>query len=303
MIEITMCPNCGSTEKQSIYNVPDRHYGIKGTYTISECTKCGLVFLDPMPSQAELMAFYPEETYYSYNLDFLHREPQWKAWLKKFTFMEWKTKDPKFASPGKMLDIGCGNGWFIYDMRSKGWQVQGVEPSKAGAEAGRKMANLEIHHGDLLSAAYPSESFDYIRSNHSFEHIPNPNEVLVEVHRIMKPGGKGLIGVPNINSSTGKMFKAFWYYLGAPVHTFSYSDTNLPQLLHKHGFKNIKVNYNSHYSGLLGSLQIFLNRKSGRTSFDGFLINFLPLKVLSGLVMKITDLARTGDCIEVIFEK
>ena len=102
-----------------------------------------------------------------------------------------------------MLDIGCGNGWFIYMMRDKGWDVKGVEPSKAGAEAGRRIANLDIHHGDLLSGNYPSEYFDYIRSNHSFEHIPNPNEVLQEIHRILKPNGKAFIGVPNINSLNG----------------------------------------------------------------------------------------------------
>jgi SAM-dependent methyltransferase len=303
MKEVVNCPNCNSGSKVAFYNVPDRHYGIKGKFSYSKCAGCSLVFIDPMPNDSELMAFYPEDSYYSYNVAIVKEDPLWKVLLRKVLFLEYKTKDPSFSKPGCMLDIGCGNGWFIYTMRNKGWDVKGVEPSKAGAEAGRRMANLDIHHGDLLSANYPSGRFDYIRSNHSFEHIPNPNEVLREVHRILKPGGKAFIGVPNINSFNGKVFGPHWYYFGAPVHTFNYSDKTLSELLRKHGFKNIEVKYNSNYNGILGSIQIMLNRNSGKKSHEGFVFNFFPFKVISGLFAKVLNVGKTGDCIEVIFEK
>jgi SAM-dependent methyltransferase len=303
MEEVKYCPSCNSNHKKPMFNVPDRHYGIKGFFTYSACQTCGLVFLDPMPSETELMAFYPEDTYYSYSVDIKKEESSWKGLLRKILFLDYKTKDPYFSHPGAMLDIGCGNGWFIYTMRSKGWDVKGVEPSKTGADAGRKSEGLDIHQGDLLSAGFPSDSFDYIRSNHSFEHIPNPNEVLAEIHRILKPSGKVFIGVPNINSYNANLFGNFWYYLGAPVHTFNYSSLTLPSLIEKHNFKNVKIQYNSNYNGILGSIQIWLNQNSKRTSHQGFVINFFPFKVLGGLYSKISNWIKKGDCIEIIFEK
>lgn len=303
MKEIKNCPNCGSADKKAFVEVPDRHYGIKGSFTYSECGSCSLIFLDPMPTDSELMAFYPEDSYYSYNVEFAAEDPWWKELIRKILFLNYRTKDPAFSTPGRMLDIGCGNGWFIYTMRQKGWDVRGVEPSKAGAEAGRISGKLDIHHGDLLTANYPSDYFDYVRSNHSFEHIPNPNEILDEIYRILKPGGKAFIGVPNINSVNGRVFGPYWYYLGAPVHTFNYSDKTLPQLLKRHRFRNIHVKYNSNYSGILGSIQIKRNEGTSKKSNEGFIVNFFPFKVLAGFFSKLFNISRQGDCIEVIFQK
>lgn len=303
MKDVINCPNCGSTRKLPFVTVPDRHYGIKGEFSYSKCDSCTLVFLDPMPDHEELMAFYPEDSYYSYNVTYAAEDPWWKELLRKVLFLNYRTKDPVFTSPGRMLDIGCGNGWFIYTMREKGWDVKGVEPSKAGAEAGIKSGKLDIHHGDVISANYPASHFDYIRSNHSFEHIPNPNEVLAEIYRILKPGGIAFIGVPNINSINAKLFGSYWYYLGAPVHTFNYSDKTLPQLLSKNKFRNIQVHYNSNYSGLLGSIQIKLNEGTGKKSDEGFVANFFPFKIIAGFFSKLSNATRQGDCIEVIFQK
>jgi SAM-dependent methyltransferase len=281
--------------------VPDRHYRIKGEYDIAKCNSCGLVFLNPMPNAEELANFYPKETYYSYNISYHDKRSPIKKILSKMLLLEYKIKDPKFDKPGKMLDLGCGNGWILYQWKERGWDTYGVEPGLLGAETGRR-AGLNIHHGDLLSAKYPDSSFDYIRSNHSFEHIYNPTEVLEEIYRVLKPGGSLFIGVPNINSFNAKIFGKYWYYLGAPVHTFNYSDKTLPALLKKYNFSVEKISYNQHI-GLLGSMQIVLNRKSGKTSDEGFLMNFLPFKFIAGILNKIMNFFKAGDCIEIIATK
>jgi SAM-dependent methyltransferase len=255
-----------------------------------------------MPDAEELMAFYPEDSYYSYSVEFRERETVWKGVLRKLLFLEYKTKDPEFSKPGRMLDIGCGNGWFIYQMRNRGWEVKGIEPSRAGAETGRRVG-LDIHPGDILSAKYPDSNFDYIRANHSFEHIPNPKEVLLEIHRILKPDGKAFIGVPNIASMNARLFGQYWYYLGAPVHTFNYSNKTLPDMLERCGFKNVSIKYNSNYNGILGSIQIYLNRHSAKKSHEGPLMKPIFLRILGGFIAAIQNAIGQGDCIEVIFEK
>ena len=302
MEKVKYCPNCESNHIEHFIRVPDRHYGIKGEFNNAVCYACSLVFLDPMPNEEELSKFYPEDSYYSFHVDINYKEPLLKRLIKSIFLLNIKTKDPKFYNPGKILDIGCGNGWTLNEYKQKGWEVAGVEPSETAAKIGNK-AGLNIHSGNLLSANYDDNRFDYIRSNHSFEHIPNPNEVLSEVFRILKSDGKLFIGVPNINGINSKLFKAYWYYLGAPVHTFNYSPSTLTSILEKNGFKVKKVTYNSNYAGILGSIQIYLNRNKNLASDKGFVYNFIPFRIIASIIAKIENLFRIGDCMELIAEK
>jgi len=88
-----------------------------------------------------------------------------------------------------------------------------------------------------------------------------------------------------------------------PVHPFSYSVATLSKMLQKHGFVIEKVSYNSDFSGVLGSLQIFLNRHSNRVSTEGRLFNFFPFVVLAHWTAKLLDRLKQGDAIEIICRK
>lgn len=298
--ELTACPLCGDGKHQILYNARDRHYGIQGWYNIARCEHCSLVFLNPMPDDSVLAGLYPK-TYYSYQ-DFFQHSGLVKKAIKN-VLLKLGTKDPKFSTPGKILDLGCGSGQYLYSIREKGWDTYGVEISNTAAELGRHYAGLNIFSGTLLEAAYPNDHFDYIRSNHSFEHIFNPNETLAEIYRILKPTGKLLIGVPNINSFTAKLFGIYWWYLGAPVHTYNYSVKTLSQILEKHNFAVERITYNSDYSGVLGSMQIYLNRNSNRLSTDGRLFSNSLLRVGAQLIAKLIDSFKAGDAIEIICYK
>jgi SAM-dependent methyltransferase len=295
------CVLCGDNKIKNIYKTHDRHYGIKGEFDIVKCTNCGLVFLNPMPSDVYLTSLYPK-TYYSYQ-DFYEKENSFIKGIVKKYFLNLGTRDPGFSSPGNILDIGCGSGKFLYTMKKKGWQVFGVEVNENAALLGNELEQLNIHPGDLLSIKYNSDFFDYIRSNHSFEHITNPEPVLEETHRILKGGGKLLIGVPNIDSFNGRLFKKYWWYLGAPVHPFNYSVSTLTKMLEKHGFKVEKVTYNGDYTGVLGSLQIFLNRKNNKNSDEGVFINSVFLRIISHQFAKLLNFFKSGDAIEIICSK
>jgi SAM-dependent methyltransferase len=303
-IENELCPLCESKNLRLIYSTYDRHYGIKGTYNVSKCDDCSVRFINPMPTEEELTSLYPENTFYAY-LDFTQNleNNSFKKSLKKVFLLGAGTKDPEFPRPGKILDIGCGSGAFLYEYKQKGWQTQGVEVNYEAAKLGNKIAGIDIFAGSLIQANFDSDYFDYVRSNHSFEHITNPHEVLTEVHRILKPDGKLFIGVPNIDSFNANLFKEFWWYLGVPVHTFNYSVNSLSNLLEKHDYIIDSIKYNSDFTGILGSFQIFLNRKNGKLSSDGFAIQSPFLKVLAQYGSKVLDLLKLGDAIEIVCHK
>lgn len=298
--DLTSCPLCEGAHQKQLYVAKDRHYGILGAYRVVQCTKCSLVFLNPMFSDRELSALYPAD-YYAHQNNFARN--RWKDWVKTILHYRIGTVEPKFPVAGRMLDLGCGSGWFLSAMQDQGWEAYGVEINNVAAEVGRKQGGVNIFSGTLKEANFPTGFFDYVRANHSFEHISCPGETLAEIHRILRPRGKVLIGVPNIDGLNAKLFRQYWWYLGAPVHPFSYSAKTLSGILQKHHFSVEQINYNSDYSGILGSVQIFLNRTNGRKSTEGLVINNPILKVPCHWTAKFIDLFQFGDAIEIIATK
>jgi SAM-dependent methyltransferase len=298
--EVKACPLCQGTNQDRVYMAKDRHYGIPGLYPIVRCADCSLLFLNPMYSDEELSALYPQD-YYAYQDNF--QSIRWKDIVKAVLRCKVGTLDPRFPAPGRMLDLGCGSGWFLCRMRDRGWETHGVEISSEAAELGRETCRLDIFAGTLRQANFPAAHFDYIRSNHSFEHISCPGETLDEIHRILKREGKVLIGVPNEESLNSRFFGQYWWYRGAPVHPFTYSVRTLSKLLNKHHFAIEKVTFNSDYSGILGSFQIWLNRGNGQKSTQGVMFNDPFLKILCHWTAKFIDLFGLGDAIEITATK
>lgn len=292
-----VCPLCGSGEQLVVYVTRDRHYGIKGEFTVVRCASCSLVRLSPMPSEKELASYYPEDFYAYQPISVTNRGIRYL--LRRVLLCAVHTKDPRFTAPGALLDLGCGSGAFLAEYRKRGWEVWGVELNTRAATYGREVEGLNIFGGSLIDAKLPSHYFDYIRANHSFEHIPNPNETLRELRRVIKATGLIHIGVPNISSLNARVFGRYWWYLGAPVHTFNYSPDTLVSLAKKHGFAPVRIQYNSNYGGVIGSLQIVLNRNSERKSTEGLLMNSAPIKMFGQWAAKLLDVFRQGDAIEV----
>jgi 2-polyprenyl-3-methyl-5-hydroxy-6-metoxy-1,4-benzoquinol methylase len=299
--KICACPLCDGQDFVTVLTARDFHYGNSGEYVLAQCTQCSLCFQSPMHNEAELSGFYPQN-YYSFTDRFSPND--YPSVFKRvggyfFGFREHQTRDPKFEHPGRMLDVGCGSGWFLTKMRSLGWEVTGVEPSLAAAQLGRLEQGLNIFAGALPDAALQRESFDYIRFNHSFEHVSNPNEILAETHRILANKGKLMIGVPNRASLNAKLFGPYWYHLALPLHTFCYSTRTLSMMLEKHSFKIEKVVYNTELTALLGSLQLFLNRNDWPLSSEGRVFRSRSAQVLCAWAASLQNLLHIADCIEI----
>lgn len=294
------CPVCERTEFAELFFARDQHYGIKGDYRVVRCKECSLVFLNPMLTARQLRDLYPDD-YYAYQDNF-HTQ-KWKQPIKKVLGYYVLSHNPDFSAPGTMLDLGCGSGWFMDGMREQGWTTYGVEVNEGAVQRGRAIKGLNIFCGTLQEAGFPSELFDYVRLNHSFEHMNCPNETLSEIHRVLKPGGQLFIGVPNVRSLTSRVFKQYWWHLCAPVHPFSYAANTLSRLLVKHGFVVKCTRFNSDYFGLLGSFQIWLNRHSARKSMQGAFVNNYGLRLLCQWGANIADMLGQGDMIETISVK
>jgi SAM-dependent methyltransferase len=251
-----------------------------------------------MPTLAYLERAYPAE-YYAHQAVPGTGSVATKILRRLIFYAPKHTGDPKFRNPGRMVDIGCGAGEFLLKMRIRGWEVQGVEMSRAAAEAGRRLYGLDIVGGTLGEAQLPSATFDYVRLNHSFEHMTDPIQALTEIRRIIKPRGRLFIGVPNGDSLAAQVAGRYWWNLGPPVHPFTYNPATLSRLLREAGFAIERLSFNSSFAGLVGSLQIYLNRGTKRPSHVGWAMGCFPLRLAGHWTAKILDLFRMGDCIEI----
>ena len=289
---------CGA-RGEHFADVHDRHYGNTGTWNIDVCTSCRAQYLNPMPSEQELGAFYPDE-YYSHQ----PTAPPSKSVRDrvKRLLLPLGTKEPHFAAPGRFVDVGCGSGWMLDRYSDDGWDTVGVEYSESACTEGRARGR-DMRCGSLLDAGFGDQEFDYVRSNHSFEHLNNPHETLDEMARILKPGGTLFIGVPDTSGLMAKVFGPEWYYTGAPVHTINYDRKNLGQLIEEHGFSVQSVRSNSTHGGTVGSLQSWLIKRRGRGSLDGGPVTSAPFILVGFWLSRLLDLLRRGDCVEIVARK
>ena len=290
-----LCIVCNSADVRPTFLASDRHYGIPGVYSVVACTGCGLLRLNPVPTEAEMLSLYRSD-YYAYQPP--PRPRLWKRFLSPLLRTRIPTHDPPFSRPGDFLDVGCGAGEYMLKMRALGWRVYGVEPVLAGADAGRALG-LDIRNASLNRAGFNEKSFDYVRLNHSFEHLTNPLETLLEIRRILRPTGKLFIGVPNAASLAFRLFQTHWWYLGVPLHAYTYTPRTLSALVAKAGFRVDSTFYNSNFYSLAGSLQIYFNWKNGRLSDDGWLTRNPLVKMAGTTLARALDVVRQGDAIEI----
>lgn len=292
------CPACGKLDFEPYLRGEDYHYGNEGSFQFHRCRACLLWVTVPMPTPDVLAGLYPTE-YYSFQQPGSGPGTNAKERLRKLVGLDRQTYLPRAGRPGHLLDVGCGAGHYIYRLQRRGWRVSGIEPSAAAVAAGRA-AGLDIQCGDIHHASFPPGTFDVVRFNHSFEHVPDPLPTLIAARSLLKSDGYLFIGVPNTRGLWARLFKQWWWYFGVPVHTFGFDPENLRLMLERAGFALEQVRYNSEFAGLLGSLQIWLNRNKRPRLSSGRVLSSLVLRLPAFWISRLLDALKQGDCIEVI---
>ncbi len=143
----------------------------------------------------------------------------------------------RYVSGGQLLDVGCGAGHFLDEMRgARGWQVRGVEPSAGAAQAAQDRG-LDVYPGDLAAAGFPDGAFDAVTLWDVVEHLHDPQAVLSEVRRILRPGGALVLRTPSVDSLDARVFGSYWAGLDSPRHIAVFSCRTLARLLAAAGFR------------------------------------------------------------------
>lgn len=286
--EVVKCNLCGADDPTTIIRGKDKLYKKPGLFNVLKCNKCGLMYTNPRPDQKIISKYYPPEFWGLNEFEDNNKLRHLKNIFQQFNqilinLISHKMSIP-FKTGGKLLDIGCGKGEFLFEMKNKGWETYGIELSEVSATYAKEKFGLNIFRGTLEEASYPDKFFDGITLHQVLEHLPDPTLTLLEVRRIIKDKGLIAISVPDASSLDSLIFKENWYPWEVPRHFYHFSPETINLLLEKTGFEVLRITHDCHPGGILLSIKYFFEDKGLNPLIGSLLVYPLvyPLSFING---------------------
>ena len=218
-------------------------------YQIVQCLECGLLYINPQPTDRELRQFYA-----AFDLDSTWRgdgEERFDRAMRDFVL--------QFRRSGSVLDVGSSRGNFLIAMRAAGFSVFGVEPSPKNSEFARSTNGIDCYTGTVeeFLAAPTRRDFDVITVLNVIEHVPDPKQVLIGLRQLLVEGGLLILAVPDarLHALIGRTRQnlgfpdPFWMNtrkhplvgFDPPAHLCSFEPKTISQLAEKSGFQTLAV--------------------------------------------------------------
>jgi len=234
------CAACESNEVHVIYKNPvDYEYGVKHSYDLCKCSNCNVIFINPIPDPEEVPNLYPEN-YYSFYKD-QSRIKVLPVLEKIYTKRHLNYISGLCGSKGRILDIGCGDGRFLFMLKkfNNNLDLYGVDIKISDRLKTNK--DIKFISSDFLDFKFKDNYFDVIRMNQFIEHIAKPNDVVRKAYNLLKEGSFLIGETPNTNSFSYRFWKSLWGPLHVPRHFVIFNNENIEQLFKKEGFKDVQI--------------------------------------------------------------
>ena len=304
--EYVNCDACGGDKNKIVFRVRDYLFGITEIFNVVKCDGCELFYLNPRPTAESIIKLYEENYTHADKPYILSKIETFK--LKIILKRLWHQyirgyHDNLIKSvQGKILDIGCGNGNFLLQVKQKGEEVYGIEINPIDARYCNEIG-LKVFCGILEEANFDDNFFNTVMLSHVLEHLPSPKKTLKEIYRILKPSGKLYIFCPNSKGYMSKLFGRYWHGWHIPFHFYNFTVKTIRNLTDEVGFKIKKVNTITTPASFTLSLNSYIwGRHIGIKSIErGKIFDSLFFKAFISIFLRLLDfvLKGKGDCLEV----
>src|SRR5690554_1643107 len=234
---IKKCPVCDNDEFTSSLITTD--YFVSGeNFEIKQCIGCGMKFTSNAKDEDHIDRYYQSENYISHSntrkglINSVYQLVRRLMLKRKSNLVENSVK----LRQGRLLDVGAGTGYFLKEMKSKGWAVDGIEKSPDARNFALEKFNLQLKDAPELYS-FEDEKYNVITLWHVLEHIHKLNESMDAFYRLLKPGGKLIVAVPNRDSYDARHYKEYWAAWDVPRHLWHFAPFQMKKLGEKHGFR------------------------------------------------------------------
>ncbi len=231
-----------------------KDYSVSNEYfELKKNLKYGFLETTPLPDISKLSKYYETEEYIS------HTDAKRNLFEKVYHSVRCYAIKNKIAlinkeqTKGKLLDVGCGTGDFLFAAKNNGWDITGIEPN----EKARTIANVKNNNSVLDNTELnklKENSFDVITLWHVLEHLPNLENDIQIFKKLLKPNGTLIIAVPNYKSFDANYYKEFWAAYDVPRHLWHFSQNSIKSLFNHFNLnitKTLPMKFDAFYVSLL----------------------------------------------------
>ena len=225
------CPACLRTDCD--------YWGNKNGFELYKSKNCGLIFVWPKPNDTTHIYsrdYFSGATkgfgYTNYDQD---KEPMRKVFLRYL-----KEIEKYLPNKGRLLDVGAASGYFMNLASTAGWQTSGVEVSEY-AVALAKEKGLSLTRGTLENMSPAVGQFQVITLWDVLEHVPNPEEDIKKINKLLEIGGVVAINTPDSSSMGATLLGPRWHLTLSPEHLFLFNKKSLKIILERNGFEVLTV--------------------------------------------------------------
>ncbi|MGD0092881.1 MAG: class I SAM-dependent methyltransferase [Planctomycetota bacterium] len=181
---LNACPLCDAPGPLPAPVQPEGPCGLR------QCQACGIVFVSPRPRVGAMKPYYDAK----YQDATGERSPRQQRRAQRH-LARLRRYHPV---PGRVLEVGAGDGYFLNAARAAGWQVEGLELSEPRVARAREWFGLALYCCDLDAARFAPAEFDAIIMLQLLEHLHNPRAALQRAHELLRPGGVLVLSTPNV---------------------------------------------------------------------------------------------------------
>lgn len=222
----------------------------KETFDLLHNEELDMLITHPQPSLEKLPSYYESVDYIS------HTDGNKSVFEKMYQFVKGIALKNKLklinsqSAKGRILDIGAGVGDFLSVCKNDGWETVGIEPSEKAKTIAKGKGVTFVEHLSELE----DHSFDIITMWHVLEHVPDLENQIKELKRLIKPNGTIIIAVPNFNSFDANYYGKYWAAFDVPIHLWHFSKTAIKKLFAVENLELVNVlpmKFDSFYVSLL----------------------------------------------------
>lgn len=215
------CPSCASDN----FTLLETHKA----ENLHLCKECKLVFDTRIPDKETLVNHYKQYSRQDYNSPITIK--RYRELLKEFE---------KFRKHNRILDLGCGVGYFLEVAKEYNWEVYGTEYTSEAIEI-CKRKGISMIESNLNPQVSGIPEFDIVTSFEVIEHIGEPNKHVEEAYNFLRKGGLFYTTTPNFNSLNSRFLKSKWNVICFPEHLMYFNPSSLKRILNKNGFEVKKI--------------------------------------------------------------